>query len=92
MLPERFVYEKMSFIKKNFIHFIFKEKSGTGTKLELVQKKCNQTFKKHNQLCFGALVLALSRYCGDNAQNTDFYQNTSFKEINNMAVKKTMPE
>ena len=49
----------MSFIKKNFI---FKEKSRTVTKVKLVMK-----IKKHNQLYFGTLVLALYCYCGDNA-------------------------
>ena len=47
------------FIKKNFI---CKEKSGTLTKVKLVTK-----IKKHNQLYFGTLVLALYRYCGDNS-------------------------
>ena len=28
-------------------------------------------------------------YCEDNAYNTDFLQNTCFKEINDMAVKQT---
>ena len=42
----------MPFIKKDFIQFIYKEKSGTVTKLTLVQKKRNQKFMKHNQLYF----------------------------------------
>ena len=35
-----------------------------------------------------SLVLASYCYYGDNAQNTDFFENTGFKERNNMAVKK----
>ena len=47
---------KMPFIKKKLSQFIYKEKSGIVTKLKLVQKKHNQKFKTHNQLCFGTLV------------------------------------
>ena len=37
MLRERFVCkEKMPFIKKNFVQFIYKEKSGAVTKSKLV--------------------------------------------------------
>ena len=57
----------MPFIKKNFIQFIYKEKSGAVTKLKLFQKKRNQEFKKHNQLYFGTLALASYFDCGDNA-------------------------
>ena len=57
----------MTFIKKNFIQFIYKEKSGAVAKLKLFQKKRNQEFKKHNQLYFGTLVLASYFDCGDNA-------------------------
>ena len=49
----------MSFIKKNFI---WKEKSGTVTKVKLVMK-----IKKDNQFYFGTLVLASYCYYGDNA-------------------------
>ena len=72
--------------KKNFVQFIFKEKSGAVTKLKLVYKSRNQKSKKINQLCFGTLVLTSYCDCGDNAQNTNFLQNTGFKESNNMAV------
>ena len=41
---------KMSFIKKNFIQFSYKEKSETFTKLRLVKKRNNQKFKKNNRL------------------------------------------
>ena len=57
----------MSFMKKNFIQFIYKEKSGAVIKLKLVQKKRNEKSKKHNQLYFGTLVLAPYCYYGDNA-------------------------
>ena len=49
----------MSFIKKNFI---WKEKSGTVTKVKLVMK-----IKKDNQFYFGTLVLASHCYYGDNS-------------------------
>ena len=49
----------MSFIKKNFI---WKEKSGTVTKVKLVMK-----IKKDNQFYFGTLVLASYCYYGDNS-------------------------
>ena len=39
--------------------------------------------KKHNHLSFGTLLLASHCYCGDNTYNTNF-QNTGFKESNNM--------
>ena len=67
MAPERFELEKMSFIKKNFIQFIYKEKSGAITKLKLVQDKRNHKFKKNNQVYFVTLVLASYGSCGDNA-------------------------
>ena len=57
----------MTFINKNFVQFIYKEKSGAVTKLKLVWKKRKQKLKKHNQLYFGTLVLASYCYCGDNA-------------------------
>ena len=57
----------MSFMKKNFIQFIYKEKSGAVIKLKLVQKKHNEKSKKHSQLYFGTLVLAPYCYYGDNA-------------------------
>ena len=76
-----FELKKMLLINKSFI---CKEKSGTVTKTILVTKN-----KKHNQLYFGTLVLALNCYCGDNAKNTDFFQNTSFKKTSNMALKKS---
>ena len=80
MLPERlWVYKKISFIKKNFI---YNEKSGTVTKVKL------RKIKKHNELYFGTLVSASYCYCADNTRNTDFFQNNSFKESNNMVVKK----
>ena len=40
-----------------------------------------------NQLYFGILVLASYCYCGDNTQNMAFFQNTGFKESNNMVFK-----
>ena len=43
-------------------NFIWKEKSGTVTKVKLVTK-----IKKLNQLYFGNLVLASYYSCGDNA-------------------------
>ena len=49
----------MSFIKNNFI---WKEKSGTVTKVKLVMK-----IKKDNQFYFGTLVLASYCYYGDNS-------------------------
>ena len=52
--------------------FICKRKSGTATKGQLVTK-----IKKHNQFYFGTLVFY-----------QDFFQNTGFKESNNMSVKK----
>ena len=42
----------MLFLKKKFIQFIYKEKFRDITKLKLVFEKCNQKFRKHNQLCF----------------------------------------
>ena len=57
----------MSFMKKNFIQFIYKEESGAVMKLKLVQKKRNEKSKKHNQLYFRTLVLAPYCYYGDNA-------------------------
>ena len=71
----------MLFIKKNFI---CKEKSRTVTKVKLVMK-----IKKHNQLYFGTLVIASYCYCGDKVQNTDFFQDTGFKESSNMTLKRT---
>ena len=73
----------MSFIKKKFI---YKEKSGTVTKVKLLWK-----FKEPNikQLYFGTLVSAPHHYHGDNAQNTDFFQNTGLNESINMEVKIT---
>ena len=71
----------MSFIKKKFI---CKEKAGTVTNAKLVTK-----IKKHDQLYFGTLVLASYCYCGDNAWNMDFFQNTGFKESSNMALKRS---
>ena len=53
------------FIKKNVIYlenFTCKEKSGSVTTVKLVTK-----IKKHYQLYFGTLVLALYCYCGDKA-------------------------
>ena len=53
------------FIKKNVIYlenFTCKEKSGSVTTVKLVTK-----IKKHDQLYFGTLVLALYCYCGDKA-------------------------
>ena len=76
-------------MKKNFTQFIYKEKSGAVTKLKLVKKKHNQKFKKHNQLYFGTLVLVSYCYCGDNAKNTDFFQNTGFKESNIQRLKQS---
>ena len=67
----------MSSIKINFIQFFDKEKSGAVTKL-----------KKHNQLYFGTLVLASYCYYGDNGWNTDFLQNSGFKESKDMTVKR----
>ena len=52
MFPERFV--QMPFIRKNFIQFIYKEKSGAVTKL-----KRNQKFKKHNELYFGTFGISI---------------------------------
>ena len=72
----------MSLIKKNFI---YKEKSGTVTKVKLVTK-----IKKHNQLYLGTLLLVSYFYCGDNGWNTDFFQNTGFKESSNMVLKKML--
>ena len=45
-------------------------------------------FKKHNQFYFETLVLASPCNYGDKTQNTDFFQNTCFKETNSMAVTK----
>ena len=73
----------MLFTKEN-VHC--KEKCGTSTKIKL------RKVKKHNQLYFGTLVLASYSYCGDNAYNMDFFQNTGFKESNNMAVKRISEE
>ena len=70
----------MSFIKKNFIS---KEKSGTVAKVKLITK-----IKKKSQLYSGTLVFASYCYCGDNTQNTDFFQNTGFKDCSNIALKK----
>ena len=56
----------MSFIKKKFINFIYKEKAVAVTKLKLLQKKRNQKFKKDNKLYFGSLALASYCYYGDN--------------------------
>ena len=56
----------MPFVKKDFIQFIYKEKSRALTKLRLVSKKRNKKFKKYNQLYFETL-LALYFYCEDNA-------------------------
>ena len=53
------------FIKKNVIYlenFTCKEKSGSVTTVKLVTK-----IKKHDQLYFGTLVLALYCYCRDKA-------------------------
>ena len=44
--------------------------------------------KKDNQFYFGTLVLASYCYYGDNSQNTDFFQNTGFKESSNVALNK----
>ena len=57
---------------------------------ESQEKNLLRKFKNHNiqQLFFKTLVLALYYYCGDN-KNTDFFQNTCFKESNSMAVKQT---
>ena len=68
----------MSFIKKNFI---CKEKSGTDTKLKLATKN-----KAHSQIYYGNLVLASYCYSADNVWNTDFFQNTGFKESRTMAL------
>ena len=68
-------------MKKNLI---CKEKSGSVTKVKLVSK-----IKKLIQLYFGTLVLVSHCYCGDNAQNTDFFQNTGFKESSSMAIQKS---
>ena len=66
-------------IKKNTI---YKEKCGIATKVKL------RKFKKHNnQLYFDTLVLESYCYCGDNAKNTDFFQNTGFRS-RKMAVNK----
>ena len=73
----------MSFIKKNLI---YKEKSGTVTKVKL------RKFKKHNQFYFGTLVLASYCYCVENGQNTDFFQNTGFRESKNMTLKKLLEQ
>ena len=70
----------MSFIKKKFIS---KEKSGTATKIKL------RKFKKSNSFYFQTLVLASYCYFGDNAQNTDFFRSTGFKESNDMVVTKS---
>ena len=71
---------KTSSIRKSFI---CKEESGTVIKRKLVTK-----IKKPNELYFGTLLLASYCYCGDKAHNTDFFQNTGFKESSNMAPKK----
>ena len=84
MLPERFwvrkchLSRKISFVKKNFI---CKDKSGTNTKVKL----CSY---ENQELYFGTLVLASYCYCQDNARNTDFFQNTGFKESSNIALEK----
>ena len=39
---------------------------------------------------FGALVLALHCYSGDEKQNMDFFQMTCFKESKNMGVEKNL--
>ena len=57
----------MPFIKVNFTLFIYKEKSTAVANLKVIQKKLNQKIKKHNQLYFGTLVLALYCYCGIDA-------------------------
>ena len=56
----------MQFVKKDFIQFVYKEKSRALTKLRLVSKKRNKKFKKYNQLYFGTL-LALYFYYEANA-------------------------
>ena len=88
MLPERFI-KKTLFIKENFIEFIYKEISGAVIKLKLILEKCNQKFiKKYNHLYFETLFLVSYWYCGDNAKNMDFLQNTAlswniFKVVTN---------
>ena len=69
MLPEKFGFiKKMTFIiKKKFIEFIYKEKSGADTKLKLFSEKRNQKFKNHNHVYLGTLVLVSHCYCRDNA-------------------------
>ena len=42
---------------------------------------------KIKQLYFKTLVIC---YYGDSIENTDFFQNTSFKESNAMAVEKNL--
>ena len=74
------VIKNVQFLKKNFV---YKEKSGTVTKVKL------RKFRKHNQLYFQTLVLASYCYFGDNAQNTDFFRSTGFKESNDMVVTKS---
>ena len=72
-------------IQKNIIYkeiVICKEKAGIVTEVKLVTK-----IKKHNQLYFGTLVSLL--YCRYNAWFADFFQNSVFKESNNMALKKS---
>ena len=62
---EKHASREVLLVKKNVIYkeiIICKEKAGTVTKVKLVTK-----IKKHNQLYFGTLVLALYCYCGDNA-------------------------
>ena len=72
----------MLFIKKN--NFICKEKSRTVKRVKLVTK-----IKKHKQLYFGTLVLALCCYCGDNAQNTDFFKTLASKKAATWRFKKS---
>ena len=42
----------MLFIKKKYIQFVYKKFFRDITKLKLGQEKCNQKFRKHNQLYF----------------------------------------
>ena len=72
----------MLFTKKDFI---CKEKSRTSSKVKLVTKITKM--KKHYLLILGTLVLALYCYSRDNVENTDFFQNTNFKESSSMQLK-----
>ena len=90
----------MSFLKKE--KEFYKEKCGTVKKIKSVKnviiEKVSWLHTKVFQVCVSivkdsflwnlslALVLVLQCYCAD--KNTDFFQNTCFKENGNMAVEK----